>query len=261
MAWLGDAQRANGDFEAAIGVRQDQIALLNRLAQQPNSDVEYREMLIPAEESLGWLYAMRGQRDLAFQQFRASLEAAERLIPTEPNNTLWQGYVMSTRFSFAENLLQSGQIEQASENAEAGCAIDQALIARNGHYQGWHAGARQCWILRAEVALATNRKNEALTLANNAIRSAAIVSSSDRGSDKYGLSKAYLVLGDVERSLGDPAAAATAWQRALHELPAGVAEQPLELDHHAKILERVGDSVGAQRIANRLNAMGYRRAG
>jgi tetratricopeptide (TPR) repeat protein len=156
-------------------------------------------------------------------------------------------------------LLQSGDIGKASENAEAGCAIAQGLMARNAHYQGWRAGARQCWILRAEIALGTNSKNQALIFANKAIRSAAVVSSSDRAADKYGLSKAYLVLGDVERSLGDPAAAASAWQQALHELPAGVAEQPVELDQHAKILERVGDSAQAQRIAARLNAMGYRR--
>lgn len=260
MAWLADAQIGNGQLDAATRMCEDQIALLNGLVRQPNADVTYREMLIPAEQSLGWLYAMRGQPEVAFQHFGASLQIAEQLMATEPTNTLWQSYAMRTRLGFAENLLRSGRVDDASAHVEAGCAIDRALLARDGKFPSWRAGERDCWIMRAQVALAGSAKASALAYAQNATRAAAMVKSSDSAADKYALSKAYLILGDAERAAGNQPAAVAAWRRALSEFPAGVAEKPRELDQRATILERTGDVAAAQRIEARLAAMGYRRS-
>ena len=261
MAWLADAQLGNGQLEAATRVREDQIAMLNRLVGQPNPDVTYREMLIPAEQSLGWLYAMRGQRDVGFKHFEASLQAADELLPAEPNNTQWQDYSMTTRFAFAENLLRSGQVGEAVAKAEAACEMDRALLARNAQFPRWRVGARECWTLRAQFALARGSKSEALSNAERAVSVAATVNTSDQAANKYGVAKAYLVLGDAQRALGNGAAAANAWQSALRSLPSGAGEKPQELDLHAKILERIGDAAGAAALAARLNAMGYRRVG
>jgi tetratricopeptide (TPR) repeat protein len=259
MAWLADAQMANGNLEAATRVREEQVRLLSTLAQQPNADVAYRDLLVPAEEALGSVYAMRGQRQLAFQHYSASADTAKQLIATEPNNTLWLNWAMSTQLSFADALLRAGQASQAAEHGEAGCAIDQGLLARNGQFPSWRGGARECWLIRAQVALASNRKDEALRDAQQAVAVAETVKTADRFSDKYGLSKAYLMLGEAQRSMGNSAAAAEAWRRALDEFPKGVAEKPRELEQHARIMELLGDTAGARQMVARLNAMGYRR--
>jgi tetratricopeptide (TPR) repeat protein len=255
LAWLADAEFASGHLDTAINVRQRHIAVLSRLISAPNSNVRYRQRLIPAEESLGKLYLMRGQSDLALQHLRAGVSAAEQLLPVEPGNTLWLNYAMSVRFALADALM--GTKQDGAAETEAGCAIAQRLFARDSRYAQWRLGMQICWTNRARLALAANRTDEALRNARQAVSTG--MPDTTRSMDGPApAARAQLVLGDIQKSLGDSAAAAAAWQAGLAALPNGLTERPNELALHAAILQRLGRAAEAQPIIERLRAMGYR---
>ena len=260
LAWLADAKLANGEIAAATRLREEQVALLYRLTPTPRTDADLKERLIPAEATLGRLYAMAGQRDRSLQHFRASLEAAQSLIATEPNNTNWLNYQAGTRFSLAKTLLQGGRSEDAAREIEAGCTTAQSLLERDPRYTSWQERARGCWLMRARLSLQIGRSDEAVRSAKRAVSIAAPIRSSDPVADRFGLSEAYLLLGDAERSRGNGVAAAAAWATALRALPSGVAEKPTELDHRALVLERVGRVQESRAIAARLSGAGYHRS-
>jgi tetratricopeptide (TPR) repeat protein len=257
LAWLADAEFASGHLDTAINVRQRHIAVLSRLISAPNSNVRYRQRLIPAEESLGKLYLMRGQSDLALQHLRAGVSAAEQLLPVEPGNTLWLNYAMSVRFALADALM--GTKQDGAAETEAGCAIAQRLFARDSRYAQWRLGMQICWTNRARLALAANRTDEALRNARQAVNTG--MPDTTRSMDGPApAARAQLVLGDIQKSLGDSAAAAAAWQAGLAALPNGSSERPNELALHAAILQRLGRAAEAQPLIQRLRAMGYRAA-
>jgi tetratricopeptide (TPR) repeat protein len=257
LAWLADAEFASGHLDTAINVRQRHIAVLSRLISAPNSNVRYRQRLIPAEESLGKLYLMRGQSDLALQHLRAGVSAAEQLLPVEPGNTLWLNYAMSVRFALADALM--GTKQDGAAETEAGCAIAQRLFARDSRYAQWRLGMQICWTNRARLALAANRTDEALRNARQAVNTG--MPDTTRSMDGPApAARAQLVLGDIQKSLGDSAAAAAAWQAGLAALPNGSSERPNELALHAAILQRLGRTAEAQPLIQRLRAMGYRAA-
>ena len=258
LAWLADAQMSSGHLDEAIAVRQQHVALIRRLITQSHSDVQTRQRLIPAEESLGLFYEMRGQSTPAVAHLRAAIAAADELVPIEPGNTLWQEYAMAPRFDLGEALLPTDKAE-ATKQIEAGCAVAQQLFGRDAAYPSWRAGARTCWTDRAKIAAAAGRKDEALSDARRAV--ALTPSGSMKGvDDRYNYSRAYLVLGDVLQSVGDTAGAAMAWQKALSALPPNVAERPYELAQHVTILNRLGRAGEAQPLKQKLDAMGYRAA-
>ena len=256
LAWLADAQMAAGQLDAGIQSRLQQVNLLKGLISKPNSDVQYREKLVPAEETLGRWYRMRGQTDLALEHARAAVAAAEALIPIEPTNTLWLQYEMNARSSLSEALVERGQLQAAASETEASCAIAEKLSARDAKSPMWRAGARTCWTARARLALAAKRAADAVQDANRAV-AIGTTQTADPADDGYGLSMAYVVLGDAQRSLGNSAAATAAWEAGLRALPQGVIEKPYETSQHAAILRRLGRAAEAQPMVASLNAMKY----
>src|SRR5436190_21963625 len=108
LAWLADAERANGHYERAIQLRQRNIALDNQAAAQFH-DVKSRERLVPALRALGWLYAERGQVDIAAEQFRASIATSNGLRAIEPNNASWAEAEAHAQLFLARLLLATGK--------------------------------------------------------------------------------------------------------------------------------------------------------
>jgi tetratricopeptide (TPR) repeat protein len=259
LAWVADAQMANGRLDRAIAMRERHVALLGRLVDRPDADVHYRQKLIPAEQGLGRLYAMRGQGELAARHLAAAVAEADALIPLEPKNAVWVELGFAARLALADYRLQSGRAGAAAVQAEAACAAIRSLLAKDSAYPPWRAGLANCDMTRAAVALAAGSTATALTSAEQALAVARSVKSDDKLDDQFRLARAYRMLGDVRLAMHDRAGAGQAWSSALAALPRGVAEKPLEMDEHARILQRLGRAGEAQPIATRLNAMGFRR--
>jgi hypothetical protein len=258
LAWLADAQRASGHYQAAISARERDIAVLEALLAA-TGDVDYRQRLIPARRMLGILYAEQGQSALAIQQFRAAVDQADILVPKEPKNSLWLEYGYKARIDLARQLLLAGQRAEAAVLAHTACQTVAGLLVHDARKPEWRIGLTRCWMLQAALALAAGTKGQALSFAQRAVAVAKTVDSGNATADAFLLANADRMVGDAQRAMGDGNAARSAWADGLALVPRGVAEQPDELAIHAAILERLERIEEAQQLQARLGSMGYRQ--
>ncbi|HEY7959668.1 MAG TPA: toll/interleukin-1 receptor domain-containing protein [Sphingomicrobium sp.] len=258
LAWLADAERAVGNYDRAIALRQRNVALYNQLLAQ-TGDVQYRQQLIPATRALGYLYAERGQQGLAADQFRASVAQSDMLTAVEPSNTLWAQYGYRDRMALARLLIITGKHDEAAEQISAACQTVGNLMKRPSIKPEWRSGVSSCLRLRAQLALTGGNKDQALSFATQAVPIAATVHTADKPADAFQVARAYRLIGDIQRDRGEMAAAQSAWSAALAVIPKNVPEMPDEIAEHATILRRLGQQLKAQSFAAKLNGMGYRQ--
>ena len=260
LAWLADARMAEGQLTQATELRERQVALLERLLTQSGGNVIYRQKLIPARRSLGNLYAVRGQLDRGLQQFRAAVDQVEKLNAIEPDNTLWLQFGYNARLDFGRNLLINKDNVGARTQADAACQIVARLLTRDSRRPEWRAGQRDCWALKAQIALANRATDEALADAQKAVNVAKSVKSNDPVGDRFALATTYRIFGDVMRARGNQAGARAAWTAGLAVLPGNAAERPFDMSQHAGLLLRLGKRPEAQALTSKLNSIGYRSA-
>ena len=256
LAWYADAQKDAGRLAEATALRERHVDVLNRLAS--TGDVTYRQRLIPAERALGTLYALQGRNDVALEHLRAAVGQADRLVPLEPDNSRWRLFSVRARQRLAEVLLATGSRAEASEINEPACATVGGVLAKDRNMPEWRASLRDCWMVRAQIALANGAASEALGASARAIEVGRTVTTTDPAADRFTLAKAYRLLGDARRRGGDPNGARAAWQAASATLPNGTTEKPEETSERAKILQRVGRTSEARPLTEKLRAMGYR---
>jgi tetratricopeptide (TPR) repeat protein len=257
LAWLADTQSAIGRYDDAISARQRDIALLNDLLAR-TGDVDFRQRLIPAHRALGNLYAERGQRDLAIQQFRFAGAHADQLRAIEPNNTQWLEYGYLARIDLGKQLLNADQVDAGASEIRSACQTVRSLLARDSRNPAWRQGLTACLVQLARLSLRGGQKESALAFAQQAVEVARSLHTGDAINDAYALAKAYQSVGDIQRELGNSDAARSAWTSAFATLPVGVAEQPGEVAERLAILKRIGRTAEAQQLARKLTAMGYR---
>jgi tetratricopeptide (TPR) repeat protein len=256
VAWLADANAAQGNYAGAMAQRERHVALLNRLLAGSHGDVVYRQKLVPAERALANLYAASGRADLADQHFLASIDHAVRLTSVEPGNTRWLEYGYRSRVDYARHLIATNRVPEATLQSNMACATVDQLRRKDSTNPQWQGGQRDCWMLRAELALATHADDDAQAAAGKALNLARAIKSSDPVSDAYSVGNAYRLVGDVLRARGDQQGARAAWSAGLGALPSGAAERPSEMKLHAELLDRLGRDSRA--LAQRLTAMGYK---
>ena len=254
LSWLAQARMAQGQINESISLREQHVRLLTRLLAQ-SGDVFYRQKLVPAERSLGNLYWMRGDIGPGSQHFRAALDHSSRLLAVEPANSQWLEAAFQLELDFAQHLASAGRRDEAGPLVDAGCNSVRGLVAKDARVPAWRAGLRDCWMARSQLATSPE---EALKDAQQAITVARTVHSFDRVSDAVALARSYRMVGDVERTLGNGAAARTAWSSAFAAFPKGIAQRPYEMSEDLLILQRLGRTAEARPIAARLDAMGYR---
>lgn len=257
LAWVADAHLAQGRIDTAIADRERNVQLLERsLRQRP--DVEFGNRLIPVHRMLGKMYAWRGAIDRAVAQGQQAAFQAEQLFAVEPGNSKWIEYAADARLDTADYFLVTGKLPEAAAAAKIGCGMAKSLFSRDASASDWRRLHRDCLRAQTNVAFASGATAEALSLAKQAVEAAKAVRSSDPIEDGYGVAKAYRLLGDIREATGDQAAARAAWSAGLAAIPNTIAERPPEMSQHQILLERLGITGVASRLANRLSAMGYR---
>jgi tetratricopeptide (TPR) repeat protein len=257
LAWLASSQLGEGELAEAAATRERDVALLTRLLNR-TGDVYYRLRLIPAERSLGDHYASLGQMDIAISHARAAAAHGQFLLPLEPDNAEWRQRTFQAEMDLAKLLLLAGQKDEASVRTQMACELVRGLLAKDSTVPDWRAGLRDCWMLRARIALASGKQAGALAAAQQAVRAARTVKTTDAENDRYYLADTYRVLGDTQRSLGDAASARTTWATALATIPRGITERPEEMALRARILQRLGRTAEAKPLKDRLISIGYR---
>jgi tetratricopeptide (TPR) repeat protein len=257
LAWVATSQLAEGRLDEATAARERQVALLGRLLRG-TGDVYYRLRLIPAERSLGNLYASRGQMSLAVQHLGAAADQGRRLIPIEPENTSWRENAAIAEINLGRLLFLGSAKGDAAAHVETGCELVRGLLKGDATIPAWREAWRDCWMMRARLAFANGQKADAVKAAQQAVIVGRSIKTDDPQHDRYSLADAYRLLGDAQRGGGDTAAARASWTNALEALPRGIPERPDETGIHLRILQRLGRAEDAQPLINRLNAIGYR---
>ena len=257
LAWLADGQDALGRFDDALASRQRNIAVLDGLLAG-TTNVDYRQRLIPAHRALGNLYVERGQRDQAIKEFRAAVAYADALTALEPNNALWLESALRTRVDLARQLIGAAQAEEAASNTRFVCQTAAKLLRGDPRKPELRKGLTSCWLLQARLALLNGSKAQALGMAQRAVDAARVVHSGDKIADAFLVARAYRLVGDIQRQIGDVDLARAAWANGLATVPAGVAEQPSETAEHAMLLQRLGRGSEARELTAPLAAFGYR---
>jgi tetratricopeptide (TPR) repeat protein len=257
LAWSADAERDAGHIDQAVALRERHVALLTSLLSR-TGDVSYRSRIVTGERKLGFLYAVRGQMELAAQHTRAAVAQADQLTAIEPNNSKWLEVAAQAKRNLAYVLLISGKADEAVPHNEASCAIVSRLLVKDPTIADWRTDLRDCWMVRGYIAFAKGANTDAVADAQKAAEVGKTIKSADPGADAFGVAAAYRLLGDARKGLGDSAGAAGAWNVAFQSLPRVSAERPFEKREHATILERVGRVAEAQALKQQLAATGYR---
>jgi tetratricopeptide (TPR) repeat protein len=256
LAWLADARQALGQYDAATAARQRDISLLDALfARTRDRDYQYR--LVSARRALGRIYADRGQRDAAIEQYRIALAHADSATAFEPSNAQWIESGVGARFSLARELAASGLAAEAASLTDAGCSSVNLLLRRDPANVNWRRDLITCLVTKSRLAIAAGRRAEALGYAKRAVGVAERLDSGDAPADRFILAKSLLWLGDVERDLGVEDGARAAWTSALAAMP-NVAERPAESADRAKVLLRLGRIAEAAPLQARLRTIGFR---
>jgi tetratricopeptide (TPR) repeat protein len=259
LAWIADAQRAQGSLEPATVTRQRQIAILNGMVASGARDVEVRQYLIPAHQALGNLLEWRGQLNGAMDELQAAVSEADQLIPVEPKNALWKSLGAHARLDLARVFFESGRHQEAQQQTDIACGTVSALRSADSHDSLLVTLQTSCLTTRARLALQSGAIESAASLARQALASARKEHSGDTVRDRYVVAGAYRLVGEVQQRAGDAGGANASWSQALAILPRGITEKPNEMSEHAMILQRLGRGAEAQPLISRLEAIDYRR--
>lgn len=258
LAWLADTLRSQGLFDQAIAVREQELAFLRRLIEGGQTDVVFREHLIPAYQALGILFTSKGDLGRGIEQLRLSVAEADRLVPVEPDNAYWRGIRAQARLELARTLLAANQPADAATQAAAACNDTRRVLARDPSAT-WRSLQTACLSVRARLALRGNALADALRLATQAVTSARSEQSADPIKDRYSVAAAQRLLGDVRRRMGDHDGAKAAWSEGLAPLLTNGFERPAEMNERAELLRRLGRTDEARPLSKRLAAVGFRR--
>ena len=259
LAWSADSERDLGRLDAAVELRRRQISFLQGRRAAGNTNVVFREHLVPAHQGLGLLHGWTGQPERASEQFRLAVAEANRLIPIEPGNIRWKGYAAQAQLALAGTLITLGRSAEATSETQAGCTLA-AQVAAHDAASSWRHLQTECYTGRSRLALQSGNSAEALTLAVQAVASAKTERRPDPISIRYRVAAAYRHLGDVRRQMGATDQAVAAWTAALAQLPRGTAERPAEMYERAEILKRVGKADQARPLLDRLASIGFKNA-
>ena len=257
LGWLADAHEYSGALEQGLGERERQLRLLTDLQRIDPRDTENPRDTMTARRSIGRLLASRGDLAGGIKESLAGVAISDSLFAIEPDNTEWLQASASGRYDLADLQLGAGQTEAAAATIRSYCDIADRLLARDSTAADWKSRFRAgCLELRARVALAQARPEEAFDLAKQSLVVARISPNPiDRGVLSFW---AMSVGGNALAALGRRDQSMQWWTAALKSMPASIELRPREQGTIAALKMRLGDRDRAQQLISSLAAMGYR---
>ena len=259
---LGDyagSLEAAGKLDDAIRQRERQLSLLAPYLDQERPNAELRQKSMIVNMALSWMRYLKGDTPSGLDHAETAAAIGRQLVELEPTNADWLGRSASTQLNQAQLLLLANRTPEAETVATQGCDKSTALIARDSSVVAWRDLGRFCLRMRAGLAVATGSGGEALFIARqllDAVRADKIVLAKDR----FGLSQAHKLVGDILWRTGDRAAARAAWKAGLDAWPKGIAETPRQMAERGEMLRGIGQRAEGMRVASQLAAMGYRQS-
>jgi tetratricopeptide (TPR) repeat protein len=259
LGFHAEALEAVGRLDQAIAQRERQLSLLAPYLAQDRPDAQLRQKAMIVHMALAWMRFVEGDTSAALDHSASAVSMGNQLVALEPANADWMSRSASTQLSRAMLLLRAGRATEARTVTTQGCDKANSLIARDSTVIAWRDLGRLCLRLRAELALSDGQGADAIGLARqllDGIRADKILIAKDR----FALSQAYKLVGDMMWRTGDRAGARTAWQAGLAAWPKGITEPPRQLAERGEMLRGIGQRAEGMRIASQLAAMGYRQS-
>jgi tetratricopeptide (TPR) repeat protein len=259
---LGDRAGAldgAGRLDEAIGQRDRQLRLLAPFLAQDRPDAQLRQKAMIANMALAWMRYLKGETKRSLDHAATAVDFGRRLVELEPANADWLGRSASTQLNQATLLLRAGRTAEAGEAAAQGCEKASSLVARDTTVVAWRDLGRFCLSLRAELASTRGAGSEAQAIARqllDGVRSDKILTERDR----FTLSQAHKLVGDILWRSGDRAGARSAWRAGLAAWPKGIKETPRQMAERGEMLRGIGQRAEGMEIASQLAAMGYRQS-
>ena len=257
LGWLADAHEYSGALEQALGERERQLRLITDLQRIDPRDTENPRDIMTARRSIGRLLASRGELADGIKESLAGVAISDSLFAIEPDNTEWLQANATGRYELADLQLGAGQAEAAAVTIRSYCDIADRLLARDSTVADWKSRLRTgCLELRARVALAQGRPEEAFDLARQSLAVARLSPSDvERGVLSFW---ALAAGGNAMAATGRREEARKWWTAALQSFPKSTELRPREQGAIAAIKLRLGDRSGSQQLTASLAAMGYR---
>lgn len=256
MGWLADSESDQGNLQAAIRIRERQIAFLRKLIANGSTNVDLRLWLVPAHTGLGILLSSTGEPARSIEQLRLAVAEGDRLIAIEPDNSYSKGFTAQAQIQLARTLLAIDRQAEAGAEIGRGCAVAAQILARDPG-PNWRRLQTSCLSVRSLLALETGTTAEALSFAERGLASARSERSADPITDRYAIAAAFRLLGDVRQRMGNVEPAKEAWNAGLAQLPSGANERPREMYERALLLERLDRNAEARPLAEKLRSMGF----
>jgi tetratricopeptide (TPR) repeat protein len=259
LAFHADALDRAGKLDLAIQQRQRQLAVLAPHLAQSRPDAEFRRAGMIANTALSLLRFKRGDTSEALDRAAAAVELGRQLVELEPSNANWMGQHSRAYLNQALLLLRAGKTGEARSATEAGCGLINRLTARDPSVAGWRVDGRNCLRLRAELAAINGSPSESDYLANQVLADVR-AEGSNSVRERFAVSQAHKLVGDVMWRTGNRTGAIAAWKAGLASWPKGIAETPTQLAERGEMLRGIGQRAEGMRIASQLAAMGYRQS-
>jgi tetratricopeptide (TPR) repeat protein len=260
LYWVAEAERAQGNFDSAIAVRQRQIAVVEGLLGAGAVDVQLRRQATVAHMALGILLSEQRGPAEGLSNLQTAVTDADQLMAVEPRSAVWKLTAAMSRLNFARMLLAAGNDGEAKSQWATGCQLAAGLKANGAGLSEARSVQTDCLVIKSRLELAGGATQSALATAQRALASARSERNQDPVNGRYRVAAIYLLLGDVHQRVGDAEAAKAAWNAGLAQLPQGVAERPQDTSTHAELLRRLGRAAEARPLTARLAAIGYRNA-
>jgi tetratricopeptide (TPR) repeat protein len=260
LYWVAEAERAQGNFDSAIAVRQRQIAVVEGLLGAGAVDVQLRRQATVAHMALGILLSEQRGPAEGLSNLQTAVTDADQLMAVEPRSAVWKLTAAMSRLNFARMLLAAGNDGEAKSQWATGCQLAAGLKANGAGLSEARSVQTDCLVIKSRLELAGGATQSALATAQRALASARSERNQDPVNGRYRVAAIYLLRGDVHQRVGDAEAAKAAWNAGLAQLPQGVAERPQDTSTHAELLRRLGRAAEARPLTARLAAIGYRNA-
>ena len=259
LAYHAEALEKSGRLDSAIQQRTRQLNLLTPYLAQERPDAQLQQKAMIVNMALAWMRFVHGENKVALDHAAAAVAIGRRLVELEPDNADWLGRSANTQLSQAQMLQRSGKTAEAKAATDEGCSKISQLIARDPTVAAWRDFNRICLALRAESAIISGSKDEALFLARQAL-DAVRSDKARRAKNRFALGQAHKLVGDILWRSGDRVGAAAAWRAGLAAWPKGIAETPRQMAERGEMLRGIGQRAEGLRIASQLAAMGYRQS-
>jgi len=241
LAWLADAQLAQGRLDAALANRQAEGRIYSALIAASPHDNDAAMALATSRAETARLQLESGGARAATLTLQVAAAQLDPLVRQAPDNTIYQGEALTILRLLAQALLQDGKLHAAGGAAARAVDLCEAQVrAADAHHdeavawRGQRLGAARIVSLKIGAAAAQDSAGQRLALAaapGEAARLRALVTlHPQNGALAITAAEAALLAGDFENLDGRATQARSdwAWSRQVlsQTLPTGADTDP-----------------------------------